>query len=69
MCNIVPIDDVPECGDVICLHILVVEIESVLPHVELEDRDCSLGRVALLVKELLDNQARPDGIPGQNPPA
>lgn len=34
-----PVDDVPPSGDVIGLNVLVLQVVSVLPHVELDDRD------------------------------
>src|SRR5690606_36319563 len=40
--NLVPVDDVPPCGDVVRPAVLVLEVVGVLPHVEAQD-----GRVAV----------------------
>ena len=39
-----------------------------LPHVQLQDGNCALRRVALLVKQLLDNELLSDGVPGKHAP-
>ena len=54
--NILPIDNVPERGYIVGFDVLVVEVEGVLPHIELQNRDSSLGGVCLLVKELLNHE-------------
>jgi hypothetical protein len=40
----------------------------VLPHVELQQRHRRLRRVALLIEQLLDDQATPDRVPRQHTP-
>ena len=40
-----------------------------LPHIELQDGDQGDGDVALLIVELLDDEALADGVPGQDGPA
>ena len=64
-----PVGDVPERLHVVGLDVDVVEVEGVLPHVELQDRDGAERRVALLVEELLDDQALADRVPGEHGPA
>src|SRR5690348_2553859 len=64
-----PVGDVPERLDVVGLDVDVVEVERVLPHVELQDRGGGLRRVPLLVVQLLDDQALTDRVPGEDAPA
>src|SRR5699024_4966335 len=67
--DVLPVDDVPPCLDVVRLDVLVLQVEGVLPHVQHEqgrdvDRD-----VALLIGELLDDEALADVVPAQHGPA
>lgn len=34
LCNVVPVEDVPDSLDVIRLDVLVLQVESVLPHIQ-----------------------------------
>ncbi len=67
--DVLPVRDVPRGLDVVRLDVQVVEVERVLPHVELEQRDGALRRVRLLVEQLLDDQARADRVPAEHGPA
>src|SRR5699024_9235521 len=64
-----PVDDVPEGLGVVGLDVLVLQVESVLPHVQHEQRVRAEGNVALLVVELLDDQALTEHVPGEDRPA
>src|SRR5690606_21659239 len=63
--DVLPVGDVPRRLDVIGLHVEVVQVEGVLPHVELEQRDGAHRGVRVLVEELLDDQTRADRIPAE----
>ena len=52
-----PVDDVPQRGEEVGLHVLVLQVEGVLPGVEDEERDRAVADVALVVVDLLDDQA------------
>ena len=67
--NVVPVEHVPHGVDVVGLHVLVLEVEGVLPHVQKQKRHEVNGQVALLVRHLLDDQALTDLVVGQHSPA
>src|SRR6478609_374463 len=67
--DVLPVRDVPRGLDVVGLHVEVVEVEGVLPHVELEQRHGALRGVRLLVEQLLDDEARADRVPAEHRPA
>src|SRR5699024_6361901 len=50
------VNDAPDRLDVILLHVLLVLVERVLQHVQLEQRDRSHWHTVLLIVELLDHQ-------------
>src|SRR5690606_32023216 len=64
-----PVHDVPDGLDVVGLHVLVVEVEGVLPHVQLEQRDRRDRHTVLLVVELLDDELATDRLVRQDRPA
>src|SRR5699024_672500 len=64
-----PVDDVPEGLGVVGLDVLVLQVEGVLPHVQHEQWVRTEGNVALLVVELLDDQALTEHVPGEDGPA
>ena len=49
LCNVVPVEDVPDSLDVIRLDVLVLQVESVLPHIQHQQWGEVHGGVALLV--------------------
>ena len=67
--NVSPVHNVPECLDVLALNVLVVQVECVLPHIQLQNGDQRNGDVALLIVELLDDEALADGVPCEDCPA
>src|SRR5690606_34409404 len=67
--DVLPVRDVPRGLDVVCLHVEVVQVEGVLPHVELEQRDGAHRRVRVLVEHLLDDQTLADRVPAEYGPA
>src|SRR6478609_657411 len=67
--DVLPVDDVPPCLDVVGLDVLVLQVEGVLPHVELEQRDLTDGDVALLVEQLHDVRSLGNGVPREDRPA
>ena len=68
LAGVLPIGDVPDGLDVVGLDIEVVEVEGVLPHVDLEERDGADRHVALLVEELEDDEPARDGVVGEHRP-
>ena len=64
-----PVDDVPQGGEEVGLHVLVLQVEGVLPGVEDEERDRALADVALVVVDLLDDEPAGKGLVGQDAPA
>src|SRR5690606_36648399 len=69
LCDVLPVRDVPDRLHVVGLDVEVVEVEGVLPHVELEDRDGSLSDVRLLVEHLLDDELGADRVPAEDGPS
>ena len=67
--NVSPVHNVPECLDVLALDVLVVQVECVLPHVQLQNGNQCNGDVALLVVKLLDDEALANGVPCEDCPA
>src|SRR5581483_1501887 len=64
-----PIHHVPERFDVVGLHVLVLQIERVLPHVDLQQRDDAQRHVGLLVVELERQQLVAEAVVPQHRPA
>src|SRR5690625_6096233 len=64
--HVLPVNDIPKRLDVIALDVLVLQIESVLPHIQHEERHGACSQVALMVVELFDCQLFAQGLPGQN---
>src|ERR1700709_503083 len=67
--NVRPVDDVPERLDVVRLDVLVLQVESVLPHVDLQQWDDAERDVGLLVVELEGQQPAAQGVVAQDGPA
>src|ERR1700730_15922858 len=66
--DIVPIDDVPERLDVVGLHVLVLQVERVLPDVDDEQRGRPLTDVVLVVVDLRGVETLTQGIPHERTP-
>src|SRR4051794_38862272 len=64
-----PVHDLPERLDPVGLHVAVLQVVRVLPHVEHEQRRRALADVALVVVDLLDDQALPERLPRERAPA
>jgi len=64
-----PVHNVPKSLHIVGFDVHVVEIEGVLPHIELKEGDRALRAVALLVKQLLDDELRSHRVPRQDAPA
>lgn len=64
-----PVDDVPERGHIVGLHVLVLQVVRVLPHVDLEQRDDAQRHVGLLVVQLEGQQAVAQAVVAQHGPA
>src|SRR5690625_3333395 len=64
-----PVDDVPPGLDVVGLDVLVVEVEGVLPHVELQNRGAAELDVGLLVLQLLDEEVSAELVVDENGPS
>ena len=69
LCNVVPVEDVPDGLDVIRLDVLVLQVESVLPHIQHQQWGEVHGGVALLVGQLLNEQAASNVVVTQHGPA
>ena len=69
LCNVVPVEDVPDGLDVIRLDVLVLHVESVLPHIQHQQWGELHGGVALLVGQLLNEQAASNVVVTQHGPA
>ena len=67
--HVSPVGDVPEGFDVVGLHVLVLQVEGVLPHVQHQQRDLARGEVALVVVQLLDDQLLAERVVGEDRPA
>src|SRR5690606_8938401 len=66
--DVLPVRDVPRRLDVVRLDVQVVQVEGVLPHVQLEQRDGAHRGVRVLIEHLLDDQAGADRVPAENGP-
>lgn len=55
--HVLPVDDLPHGLYEVHLLVLVLQVEGVLPGVEDQDRDRTLADVALVVVDLLDDEA------------
>ena len=65
-----PIDNVPEGVNVVALHVLVLQVEGVLPHVEEEQRDHGEGVIVLVaISNLEDDEPLGKHVPGKDGPA
>src|SRR5699024_5709193 len=64
-----PVDDVPPGLDVVGLDVLVVEVEGVLPHVELQNRGAAELDIRLLVLELLDEEVSAELVVDEHGPS
>src|SRR5699024_5024892 len=64
-----PVDDVPPGLDVVGLDVLVVEVEGVLPHVELPNRGAAELDVGLLVLQLLDEEISAELVVDEHGPS
>src|SRR5690625_7393880 len=49
--DIRPVHDVPDRLDIISLHVLIIQVEGVLPHIQLEQRDRGHRHTVLLIIE------------------
>src|SRR5580698_7624703 len=52
-----PVDDVPQRAEEVGLHVLVLQVEGVLPGIEDEQGHRAIAHAALVVVDLLDDQA------------
>src|SRR3954454_21835743 len=68
MTHVVPVHDVPDGFDVSSLVVQVLQVEGVLPRIDHEERDAALTMVALMVVDLLDDQAFPERLPRHDTP-
>src|SRR6476659_2513008 len=64
-----PVHDLPERLDPVGLHVPVLQVVGVLPHVEHEQRRRALPDVALVVVDLLDDEALAERLPRERAPA
>ena len=64
-----PVDDIPERLDVVRLDVLVLQVEGVLPHVDLQQRDDAQRDVGLLVVQLEGQQPVAEAVVTQDRPA
>src|SRR5271154_5606708 len=64
-----PVDDVPQGAEEVGLHVLVLQVKRVLPGVEDEERDRALADAALVVVDLLHNEAAGERLVRQHAPA
>src|SRR5690349_21656470 len=64
-----PVHDLPERLDPVRLHVPVLQVVGVLPHVEHEQRRRALPDVALVVVDLLDDEALAERLPRERAPA
>src|SRR5271166_6596012 len=67
--NVGPVDDIPERLDVVGLDVLVLQVESVLPHVDLQQRNDAERDVGLLVIELEGQQSTAEAVVAEYRPA
>src|SRR5690606_31960389 len=67
--DVVPVDQVPQLADVVGADVPVLQVVGVLPGVEDEQRDAAPADVAVVVVDLLHDQAPPEWLPGQDAPA
>ena len=66
--SIGPVGDVPKCLRVIALDVEVVEVESVLPHIQLDNWNQGCWDVGLLIVKLHGQKFLSERVPSQDGP-
>src|SRR5205823_5522086 len=66
--DVLPVDDPPERLHPLGLHVEVLQVIGVLPHVEHEQRYGAVPDVPLVVVNLLDHQALAERLPAERAP-
>src|ERR1700737_5311322 len=67
--HIVPVHDVPECLGEVGLDVLVLQVESVLPHVEDQQRHDAEREIGLMVVNLEYQKLLAKAVPAERRPA
>lgn len=66
--HVLPIDHLRERPDPIAFDVLILQVVGLLPHVEDQQRHRTVSDVALVVVDLLHDQALTDRFPRHRPP-
>src|SRR5262249_40842923 len=69
LANVLPVDDLPKGFYPFALGVFVLQVISVLPHVQDEQRYCTIANVSLVVVYLLDHEPLAERLPCQRAPA
>src|SRR5712671_2821757 len=63
-----PVHDVPQRVEEVCLDVLILKVERVLPGIEDQKRRRAVADVALVVVDLFDDEAATERLPREDAP-